>query len=175
MARVASVIAAGVEARGSPDAVSAPASDAGWSIVRALRRCRAWAAPPPQGCPRAAARARRVTLLLPALGLMGITDLLCTILYMGSVGMIELNPLARLIASEGGADNLAAFKLCSMFASCGILYRLRRTKQAELAAWVCAAALTALMIHWVRYSEYAPGIAAAVHALEQHEQFIRLP
>jgi hypothetical protein len=127
----------------------------------------------PARCP-AESRSRRLGVLIPAIIIMGLADLLCTLSYMTTVGMIELNPLARLIAQEGGAPNLAAFKVCTIAACCGILFRLRRTRQAEIAAWLCVLVMAVLMIHWMRYAQYGPQIAAATHAFERSDDFILL-
>ena len=118
-------------------------------------------------------RGRRVAMLLPALALMGVADLAYTLEHMTSIGMYEMNPLARLIVAEGGADNLALFKLCTLGVCCGILFRLRHARQAEIGAWVCAAVMLALMLHWDRYAEYTPQIAASAHAAASPE-FVRL-
>lgn len=137
------------------------------------REFRSGAHAPPR-CP-VKSRSRRLGVLIPAIIIMGLADLACTLSYMTTVGMIELNPLARLIAQEGGAPNLAAFKVCTIVACCGILFRLRRTRQAEIAAWLCVLVMAALMIHWMRYAQYGPHIAAATHAFEHYDDFIRLP
>lgn len=103
--------------------------------------------------PGEAARERRVCLLLLATLLMSMTDLLLTLTYMKSVGMMEANPIARAMIAIGGVGQLVRFKLFTIALSCGILYILRRHKAAERCAWICCVAMVALSLHWVRYND----------------------
>ena len=109
------------------------------------------------------ARARRVVLLCVAIVLMAWSDLSQTLSYVRNVGMIELNPLARAVMSQGGAPGLMIFKLLSVTLCVGILLSLRRRVQAELCAWVCVAGLLVLTGHWLHYN-------ANVHALTPYIQ-----
>ena len=92
-------------------------------------------------------RARRVTFLVLATALLGLFDLAFTLTFMRSMGMIELNPLARLMIGIGGAGQLIRFKLLTIVLSSGLLYLIRRRRGAELCAWVSLGAL-----QWVRYT-----------------------
>ena len=98
-------------------------------------------------------RPARVTLLALAMILMGLADLQLTLTYMRSIGMIELNPIAREMIEIGGARQLIVFKLFTIAASAGLLYLVRRHRLAETCAWASCAALLALTMHWVRYNE----------------------
>lgn len=97
-------------------------------------------------------RARRVTFLVLATALLGLFDLAFTLTFMRSMGMIELNPLARLMIGIGGAGQLIRFKLLTIVLSSGLLYLIRRRRGAELCAWVSLGALVLLSLHWVRYT-----------------------
>ncbi|MBL0921646.1 MAG: hypothetical protein IBJ10_05895 [Phycisphaerales bacterium] len=110
-------------------------------------------------------RARRITLLLIAMTLMGLSDLLCTLAYMRMSGMVEMNPLARWVANEGGASGLVAFKLSTIGVSAGILFALRRRPIAERCAWIGAAAMLALTAHWVHFNAHVPGMTTLMHEL----------
>lgn len=99
------------------------------------------------------ARHRRIVLIILATVMMGVADLLCTMTYMSSVGMIELNPLARLMISIGGSEQLVRFKVFTMVLSAGALYLCRRTRNAEFWALLCAGIMLALMVHWLFYNE----------------------
>ncbi|TVQ64386.1 MAG: hypothetical protein EA379_01640 [Phycisphaerales bacterium] len=101
---------------------------------------------------RADARARRVALLSVAIVLMAWSDLSQTLSYIRSVGMVELNPLARAVIEQGGVPGLTIFKLLSVTLCVGILLSLRRRVQAELCAWVCVAGMLALTAHWLNYN-----------------------
>ncbi|MBL8746785.1 MAG: hypothetical protein JNK58_10565 [Phycisphaerae bacterium] len=102
------------------------------------------------------ARSRRVTFLIVAMTMMGIADLMCTLTYMRTSGMLEANPLARFIlttgAVDGGSEQLVMFKALTILLSCGTLYIARRHRQAELSAWVCTAMMCVLTIHWINYN-----------------------
>lgn len=124
-----------------------------------------------------AVRRRRVTLLALAMTLMGLADLQLTLTYMRSVGMIELNPLARAMISLGGAQQLVLFKLFTILLSAGILYLIRWHRTAEVCAWVSCAALLALTLHWARYTEHppaAPGSTVAQLSSADH-RWVTLP
>lgn len=112
-------------------------------------------------------RSRRVALLAFAMVLMGLADLQLTLTYMRSIGMIELNPLARAMVDLGGAPQLIRFKLFSIALSAGLLFLLRRHSLAERCAWVSCAALLALSIHWTRYNEHAASASAAGAVIAQ--------
>jgi len=106
--------------------------------------------------PRDLARSRRVILLILAMVLMGLADLACTLTYMRSVGMVEMNPIARHMIDLAGARQLVLFKLFTMVLSCGLIYLLRFHRRAETVAWACTCVLLGLMVHWVRYNSEAP-------------------
>jgi hypothetical protein len=108
----------------------------------------------------AARRSRRwrVGLLLLAAALMGVADLACTLAYMRSVGMIELNPIARHMIAVGGAQQLVVYKLFTIALTCGSIFLIREHRRAEVGAWMCAAIMLALTLHWVRYNRDAPSL-----------------
>lgn len=124
--------------------------------------------PTPELAARAAAwrmdRPRRVTLLVILSAVLGLFDLSHTLAYMRGAGMMELNPLARMMVDLGGAQQLIIFKLFTIATSCGILYLLRRTRQAELCAWMSFAALAVLAAHWINYNGHVIEVAAFADA-----------
>lgn len=99
------------------------------------------------------ARDRRLLLLVLAIVLMSLADLSCTLTYMRTTGMIELNPLARQMVAIGQAQQLIMFKLFTTVLSCGALYLARRNPKAELCAWLCTGMMVWLMIHWVMFNQ----------------------
>lgn len=113
------------------------------------------------------AKSRRVVLLILAIGLMGFADLVITLTYMRSVGMIEVNPIARFMLDVGSVEQLVLYKLFTMGLSCGVLYILRRHPRAEHGAWVCVVLLFALSIHWVRYNNSIVDYANEIHVISQ--------
>lgn len=98
------------------------------------------------------ARLRRIYLAMLAIGLMAAADLIFTLTYMRTSGMIEANPLARFMIFIGDAPQLIMFKIFTTALSCGALYLAREHRRAEPAAWVCAAMLLALIVHWNNYN-----------------------
>ena len=102
--------------------------------------------------PAAAARGRRVTLLVLAMAMMGLADLGLTLTYMSSVGMLEANPIARAMIDVGGARQLVIYKLFTIALSGGILYILRRRRAAEVCAWISCSVLLLLSAHWANYN-----------------------
>ncbi len=122
-------------------------------------------------------RKRRVCLLVVAMVLMGMTDLLCTLAYMRTSGMVEMNPLARWVATEGGVAGLVSFKLFTLFISGGILLALRTKRVAETCAWVGAACMLALTAHWVHYNAHIPGMTPLMGELAATSppEWVRLP
>lgn len=98
------------------------------------------------------ARSRRCTLLIAAILIMGAADLLLTLTYARTVGMIEMNPLARLMIALGGAQQLVLFKACCTAVCAGVLFLCRRAPEAERACWLSAVGMLALTAHWVNYN-----------------------
>lgn len=109
-------------------------------------------------------RARRVTLLVGLSVLLGLFDLSHTLAYMRGAGMVELNPVARAMIELGGTRQLILFKLFTITTSCGILYLLRRHRQAEVCAWLSLAALALLAAHWMHYNGNVVEAAALADA-----------
>lgn len=131
--------------------------------LRALRRA---------DDPVARARGRRVTLLLVAICMMGVADLLCTLTYMHTIGMVEANPIALHMIEINGTQQLVLFKLFTMLLSCSALYVSRHTRRSELCTWLCVGILLALMAHWVRYNSRIGTLTneiAVIALSSQHE------
>lgn len=112
-------------------------------------------------------RAWRVNLLLVASLILALGDLWMTLSFATNMGMLEANPIARLVMVTGSTPGIVVWKLATTLLGLGILFRLRHTRHAEIGAWIVFAALTALSIHWLNYttlvaslgSDY-PGILA---------------
>lgn len=127
-----------------------------------------WAERPPAPAPVAPisrGRRFRLTLLIAAIMIMSIVDLFCTLTYMRTVGMIELNPLARAMISIGQTRQLVMFKAFTVTLACGTIFLLRRHGRAEIAAWTAAAALACLMLHWFHYNSLISTITNDVTVL----------
>lgn len=109
-------------------------------------------------------RPQRVTTLVLLTVVLGLFDLSQTMSYMRGAGMMELNPVARAMIDLGGAQQLVLFKLFTIATSCGILYILRRHRQAEICAWISLATLAFLAAHWLNYNGHVIEVAAVADA-----------
>jgi hypothetical protein len=96
-------------------------------------------------------RVRRVALLLLVTVALSLFDLMLTLNYARSIGMIEANPIAAWIMREGCSTALIAWKFGSVGLAACIIYALRHRQEGELAAWVCALILVALTAHWLNF------------------------
>lgn len=96
---------------------------------------------------------RRLVLLIIAITLMSLADLALTLTYMRSIGMIELNPVARYMVEIGQTQQLVLFKLFTTVLAGGTLFLLRRCRCAEPTAWLAVAIMLALMVRWNLYNE----------------------
>lgn len=108
-------------------------------------------------------RGLRVVILLLATFLMGVADLALTLTYVTSMGMVELNPLARFIMEHGSVQAVALFKFGAMTINGGILYVFRQRRIAEIAAWICFLVMAALSIKWGMYASHMSSFASELH------------
>jgi hypothetical protein len=97
-------------------------------------------------------RSQRVAILLFAIILMGLADLSMTLTFITSVGMVEANPVARLVMQLNHPGYVILWKLATMLVGIGVLYWARRTKGAEVGTWVSFIAMAALSIHWLTFA-----------------------
>ena len=91
-------------------------------------------------------RATRVLLLLGTALIVSVADLIMTLKFVTSVGMIEANPIARWIMKSGDATSLTIFKMALTLASLGTIFYFRRKRCAEIAAWIAFAVMLALSL-----------------------------
>ncbi|MHC4413905.1 MAG: DUF5658 family protein [Planctomycetota bacterium] len=85
--------------------------------------------------------------------LLSLGDLVITLTYLQSTGMLEANPIAGyLIRLTQSVSVLAAYKLLTVSICVTLLYRLRPHVEGEVAAW-CAVSILALMsLQWYHYA-----------------------
>ncbi len=98
-------------------------------------------------------RSCRVTCLLAGVVLMSLLDLHHTLLYLQTVGMAELNPLARWIIGFNSPAMLSGWKMLTVGVACGAIMIARHTRLGEFGAWVAFLILAALTVRWWMYSE----------------------
>jgi hypothetical protein len=98
-------------------------------------------------------RSRRVNLLIVGIVLLSLGDLLITITYLRSTGMLEANPIADyIIRVTGSVSVLAVYKAITVGICVGLLYRLRRLVEGEVAAWCAVSILAFMSFQWFHYA-----------------------
>ena len=98
-------------------------------------------------------RSRRVILLIVGVMVLSLADLLVTLLHLKSRGMMEANPIAAwIIGHTGSVSLLAVYKVATVGVCVGLLYRLRRHVEGELAAWCAVMILAMVSLNWYRYT-----------------------
>ncbi|MBY0111174.1 MAG: DUF5658 family protein [Phycisphaerales bacterium] len=102
-----------------------------------------------------------------AIVLMSVADLKMTLFYVTSVGMTEVNPIARFLMLYGGVCSIILWKSATVACGVFILWRIRRHAVAEVGAVICCAILAALCVHWFRYNDQVTTLANEV--LHLHE------
>jgi hypothetical protein len=112
-------------------------------------------------------RARCTRLLVLFLGtfLMCSGDLYMTLTFAQSIGMIEVNPFARLIMRSHPVAVLIAWKLATVLFFGGVIFLGRRKLSAELASWICFGVMAALSVHWLEYSSSVSGFTSELASL----------
>lgn len=113
-------------------------------------------------------RPKRVMVLLIATLAMSVADLAMTLTYATSVGMMEVNPIARAVMETGSPWMLTVWKLATAGLGLGILFYCRRFRKAEAASWLCCAVMTALTVHWMGFNHRVTDFSEEYAALNQH-------
>lgn len=110
-------------------------------------------------------RAIRVWMLVATIAVLSIADLYMTLAHLRGAGMGEANPLARLVMSYQSPVLLSVWKCGCVGLACLILLKVRHKRSGEVGCWVCCVLLTALTVHWLRYSIEAPKYTSQISAL----------
>ncbi len=98
-------------------------------------------------------RALRVITLCAVVFLLGLGDLVNTIIHMNHFGMVELNPLARPLVNDKAELPLILFKLGTLGVAIGLFLRVRHHRSAEFGAWAMMLVMVALTWHWNVYND----------------------
>ena len=110
-------------------------------------------------------RARRVILLLAGIVLLSMADLLITLAFLRSTGMMEANPLAVLVIRWTDSSwSLACYKLLTVTVCVTLLFKLRSRLASEIAAWCGLAVLTFMSLQWHQYASHVDGVQGALLA-----------
>ncbi len=90
---------------------------------------------------------------------LSLADLIVTLLHLRSRGMMEANPIAAwIIGHTGSVSLLAAYKAVTVCVCVGLLYRLRRHVEGEVAAWCAVMILALVSFHWYQYAREIDGL-----------------
>ena len=99
-------------------------------------------------------RMHRLVVLLAAIVVLSMADLAITVTHLQTIGMLEANPIAAFLIRESGSVwTLALFKSCTVALCVTMLFALRRSRLAEVGAWVAILVLVGLCFQWHIYTE----------------------
>ena len=135
-----------------------------------------WRGPcPPLGPALAAAlgpasRPRRVLLLTALIAAFSAIDLHLTILYASTIGLAESNPLARAVMSSGRPGDLMLWKGATVGLCIALLLWTRRSRSAEIGAWLGVGILVWLMCHWSAYAHETHRIVSVAGTIDYRIQ-----
>ena len=114
----------------------------------------------------ARARGPRVVALLAAVAILSLADLYMTLTHAMNFGMLEQNPVARMIMAHGSPMGLVAWKLVTVGFAIGVMSWLRRRPSAELGALFCVCVLTWLTFRWATYNDQVSHLTEDLHGLD---------
>ena len=113
-------------------------------------------------------RSARVVGLLGIVAALSLADLALTLTYVMEIGLIEDNPIARLVLRTGGPGLLVAAKLVSLAFAIGVIFWARKRGIAEVAAIIGAVVMGWVTVRWVGYIDASAHLNASVEELEVH-------
>ena len=111
--------------------------------------------PPAPAGPRRFSREGRILGVLLAIAVMAYADLDMTLAYATTVGMGEANPVARAVMGFNSPAMVVVYKIVCTLTGLTILYRLRRCRASEPAAWAMLLVMGWLMLRWTDYNQAA--------------------
>ncbi len=97
-----------------------------------------------------------------ALAVMSFFDLVLTMTYLTNAGLLESNPVARLLIESGGHASVVLWKVLTVALSVFIFYVARKRLSGELGAVLCCAVLAWLMVRWHAYTDEAHTITGVI-------------
>ena len=111
-------------------------------------------------------RSHRVVMLLGLVFVLSLGDLYSTMTIARSIGMFELNPIARYLLASGNTAALVLYKLGTVGIAVGLLLKLRHHRMGEVGTWVLVILMTGITLYWHQYSTT---IAADLGNASYHE------
>lgn len=122
----------------------------------------------------------RLLGVLLAIAVMAYADLDMTLAYATSVGMGEGNPVARAVMGAKSATLVVGYKVACTLTGIFLLYRLRKSRVSEPAAWVVMLIMAWLMVRWTHYTSgiaespalYVGAASAPADMTDHHDAWI---
>ena len=112
----------------------------------------AFCPPRPRDTATALPRPVRVEWCLGLIYATGLADLILTLGEMTGAGMFEGNPIVAFLAiATNSAVAIALYKILLMTFGCGVLWRFRRRRIAEIGGLIVLTAYTVTLVLWVLY------------------------
>ncbi len=91
--------------------------------------------------------------------LLSAADLALALGHLQTRGLFEANPIAAfLIEATGSAMVLSAYKMLTVGICVGLLYRLRKHVEGEVAAWCAMVILVITALQWHAYTRQLDGV-----------------
>ncbi len=102
---------------------------------------------------------------------MSLFDLLMTLTYLTQAGMMESNPIARVVMVGGGVPAVIGWKVLTVMLAVFLLYKARRRLSGELGVLLCCTVLGWLMVRWHTYTAEAHSMTTVLNADETIHAF----
>ena len=97
-------------------------------------------------------RTLRIAVMLSFVVLVGFSDLYMTKMYLVSFGLIEQNPLARLLFDLGSTSGITATKISSLSLVTLIVVGGRKHRAVEIGLLVLCVISMWVLVHWASYN-----------------------
>ncbi len=114
-------------------------------------------------------------MLVFAIVVLSIADLYLTLTFLLSTGMVEANPVARLVIEQGSPWVLGVWKLALVLLPAAIFLCFSKRKLSEAGAWVCFLALGALAVQWKVYTDRVHEMTPYISILYQDGHGVERP
>ncbi|NNF42900.1 MAG: hypothetical protein HKN62_07605 [Phycisphaerales bacterium] len=115
-------------------------------------------------------------VVLAGVVILSIADLIVTLGYLRTIGMVEANPIAAyLIKHTQSPWVLSAYKAVTVGICISLLYRVRWHRSGEVAAWCALGILVVMSVLWHNYSQEIDSPVQLQTVLSDHsDQWLRL-
>ncbi len=112
-------------------------------------------------------RSHRVLLWVAVIAALSLIDLGLTMIYIMEIGLIEDNPIARMMIQMGGPWLLVAWKVATAGFACSVLIAAREHRVAEVGAVFGMIVMVWLTMHWIAYIEMSARLTCAASEMDR--------